>query len=647
MNAWPQPSSGSPAHRSRRSVLARALLAILLIVMAFGASPAVTAARGAIPAPATRAYPRFAGPLFGTAAGQSPMGTDFSFTCNVQANAAAVTVAGATVAAGAAATNVDGCGQAYLFVSAPGAGRFQAQIALAADATIAAGGLPEARLFVLGGNGYASRSLDITLAKGVAKTIDLDIGGAVTLAIGFPNGAQTYIYAIHLTDTARVRHVASLQGGGLASGGTAVAASQLSFTCNAAPTTTPKGVSHVLIPTASAIEMTSCGVTTLRVPTGATGTLAARFGAGDLSDYTTVPTVFDVRVLDAAGHLLRKAIGLAFLGGGLQPIWVSLAGAATVTFTADSGSAVLELVGLALLPGRYKQHPNPDHNEFGSPTGAPVSIVPESFAIDCNAHPGDADITVDHVAVLRDTYVSGTNCGVASLVMTSARGSFQALVGLNDTTSPEKSGVVKLTVVDQNSHPLFQTSARATIGTPAIALRAPITGASIVKLEFTGPSVVYDLQLTGRATFYDRIFPPSEPPTSIKAGAPLNPLAFAVGCNTAVSRTDILLIHAAALEQWALDGQLCGTASLNLRSITGPHAVFAGRYALPAAEYGSKDGRVQLRVLGSNGKVLRTITLIARDGYGPVPFQISLAGATRIELFWPDRRVILFAMCMV
>ena len=442
MDLCSQRSGGCLADRGQSSGVARAILAILLIVVALGASPARTAAREGTQASATLAYPRFAGPLFGTAAGQNPLGADFSFTCNVQANAAAVTVAGATVAAGAAATNVGNCGQAYLFVSAPGAGRFQARIALAADATIAAGGLARGATVRPGRQRLYQPHPGYHPGEGCRENDRPRHRGRRDPGDRLPQRrARLYIYAMRLTDTARVRHITSLQGGGMASGGTAVAASQLSFTCNAAPTTTPKSVSHVLIPTASAIEMTTCGVTTLKVPAGATGTLAARFGAGDLSDYTTVPTVFDVRVLDAAGHLLRKAIGLAFLGGGLQPIWVNLTGAATVTFTADAGSAILELVGLALLPGQYKLHPNPDHNEFGSPTGAPVSIVPESFAIDCNAHPGDADIAVDHVAVLRDTYLSGTDCGVASLVMTSARGSFHALWGSTIPRRPTESGV--------------------------------------------------------------------------------------------------------------------------------------------------------------------------------------------------------------
>jgi hypothetical protein len=56
---------------------------------------------------------------------------------------------------------------------------------------------------------------------------------------------------------------------------------------------------------------------------------------------------------------------------------------------------------------------------------------------------------VDRQPVLRDTYLSGATCGVASLIMTNAHGSFHALVGMDDSTGPETTGAVKLSVLDQ------------------------------------------------------------------------------------------------------------------------------------------------------------------------------------------------------
>jgi hypothetical protein len=602
---------------------------------------AQTAAHAAAPT-----YPPFQGPFAGTTGGQSPLAADFSTTCNVQASSGPVTAAQTTIAAGTAVTDPDTCGQGYLFLSVPGAGHFTASAALADNATIGSAGTPALRIFVLGSNGYTSRSLDVLPAKGTASTVNLDLAGAVALAVTFPSGAQAYLFNMRLTGTAQLRRATPMSVADATTGGAPVSASRISFACNDHLSTTLRSVSHVTIPTAQAIDQATCGGVTITLPPGLGNTLTLRYGASDASDYTSVPTVFDVRVLDKAGHLLRKAVGLAFLGGGLQPIWVDVTGGATVTFAIDAGNADLEVTDLRLLPAQYKMHPNPNHNEFGSPSGSPVSIVPDAFAIDCNAHPGADDITVNRLPVLRDTYLNGTRCGVASLIMTNAHGSFHALVGMNDSTSPETRGALKLTVLDQNGKPLFITSVQAAIGKPAVPLSAPITGGSIVKLEFAGPGllVLYNLQLAGQATFYDRVFPPSEPPVSTPNGTVVNPLAFKVDCNAAVSTTDILLIHEAALEQWALDGQRCGTAILDLRTLHQAKATFGGRIGLAAADQHLKLGHVQVQVLAGNGKILRTVTLIAREGYGPRPFLISLAGAASIKLSWPDQRVIVFAM---
>ncbi len=634
-------------HRARRQRrgLTLGILAPILVAMTMTASPGLVPAYAQTTAhTAAPTYPPFQGPIAGTLGGQSPLAADFSTTCNVQASTGSVTAAQATIAAGAAITDPDNCGQGYLFLSVPKAGHFTAGAALADDAVLASGSAPELRIFVLGSNGYTSRTLDVVLTKGTVGAIDLDVAGAVALAVAFPNGAQAYLFNMHLTGTAQLRRATPMPGAGAAASGTPVSASRISFACNDHPSATPQSVSHVTIPTAQAIDVATCGGVTISLPPGPGNTLTLRYGASDASDYTSVPTVFDVRVLDKAGHLLRKAVGLAFLGGGLQPIWADVTGGATVTLAIDSGNAALEVTDLSILPNQYKLHPNPNHNEFGSPSGSPVAIVPEAFAIDCNAHPGADDITVNRLPVLRDTYLAGTRCGVASLVMTNAHGSFHALVGMDDSTGPETTGSIKLTVLDQNSKPLFTTSVQAGIGKPGVPLSAPISGGSIVKLEFAGPLVVYKLQLSGQATFYDRVFPPSEPPISTPNGIVVNPRAFKVDCNTAVSTADILLIHEAALEQWALDGQRCGTAILNLRTLGQAHATFGGRFGLAATDQHLKIGHIQVQLLAGNGKVLRTVTLTAREGYGPQPFSISLAGAASLKFSWPDQRVILFAL---
>ena len=68
----------------------------------------------------------------------------------------------------------------------------------------------------------------------------------------------------------------------------------------------------------------------------------------------------------------------------------------------------------------------------------------------------------------------------------------------------------------------------------------------------------------------------------------MNPLAFKVDCNTAVSTTDIVLIHEAALEQWALDGERCGTALLHLQNLHQAKATFEKRNAMSMMQRLSK-----------------------------------------------------------
>ena len=80
--------------------------------------------------------------------------------------------------------------------------------------------------------------------------------------------------------------------------------------------------------------------------------------------------------------------------------------------------------------------------------------------------------------------------------------------------------------------------------------------------------VLFEMSLTGHATLYDRVFPPSEP------------RAFVVTCNVAVTNQDILLIHQVALEQWALWLGGCGTATLNLATLLGSHSRFSLLYGM-------------------------------------------------------------------
>jgi hypothetical protein len=273
--------------------------------------------------------------------------------------------------------------------------------------------------------------------------------------------------------------------------------------------------------------------------------------------------------------------------------------------------------------------------------------VPESFSTICTAHAGSDDTTVDGKSVLRDTYVQGYTCGVASVIMTNAHGTFSAFVGIPDKdVSSTGSASLRVTVLDQNSTPLTTQNISVTRNRPGVAFSVSISGASIIKIEFTGSCIVYGMTMTGQATLYDRIFAPTEPVVAVHGGIAVNPRLFAVQCNAAVTTVDTLLIHAVALEQWALSGQGCGIATLDLPAAGYAHSVFAGRFGLAAADQVYKLAHVTIDVLVTGGKKVRSIQLTAREGYGPRPFSVSLQGGTRLQITWTDSPVKLYALTL-
>jgi len=82
-------------------------------------------------------------------------------------------------------------------------------------------------------------------------------------------------------------------------------------------------------------------------------------------------------------------------------------------------------------------------------------------------------------------------------------------------------------VLDQNSKPLTTKDVTANRGQPGEPIGASINGASIVQITFTGGAngILYGLQLTGHATLYDKVFPPSEPPVSTTGGTVIDRVA--------------------------------------------------------------------------------------------------------------------------
>lgn len=640
-----RPRSARTGHPRRSRPARRACMALVVVATLVAALP-VQLARTA---PAALPPPPFSSQVAGDIGSQSPLGTDFSSGCNVHATTAAVKVAGVQLAVGAALENLDGCGDGHLFLSVPGTGHFQGTLTLDDAATLPATSVPLARIFVLGHGGYILRTVDVPAGTGRSAPIDIDVSGGEMLSVGMPSTAHSYLYAMHLTGSAHLRRATPLAGSGAPAGAMPVDLSRITYSCNAHIATPPVSIGRLTIPAPSSVWASSCGTVTVTVPPGATGTFAMRYGVYDDSGFTATPIVVEARVLDASGLLLRKSVGLAYQGGGLQPLWVNVTGGVQVSLAVEGGSSYVGFVGLSFLPGHYAPHPNPDHNVFGSPTGGPVAIVPQSFAFDCNAHVGADDVLVNRASVLRNSYIWATGCGVASLIMTNATGTFHALVGVQDTQPAGSTAKVDVTVLDQNARPLYTGSVTARQGSSAVPLNVPITGGSILKLELANTNsytIVYDMHMTGRATLYDRVFPPSEPPVVIRGGVPVNPRAFALTCNADVTKQDVLLIHAAALEQWTLEGTGCGVATLDLTRATYPRHTFGGRFGLAASDQRYKVGHLTVAVLDGKGKVVRSRALTAREGYGPQPFTIGLSGGVRLQLTWADQSVKLFAMTL-
>ncbi len=425
-------------------------------------------------------------------------------------------------------------------------------------------------------------------------------------------------------------------------GGVPVPASAPHLDCNAAALSQASTVSAIAISATTALELQGgCSKVTIQVAATATGALALRYGQIDSSDYSSLPTQVGLPVLDAGGHLLRKAIGLTYLGSGLQPLWVNLAGGRTVTFTMDAGNTNVNLLvaGLSFLPTAVAPHHNPDRQDFGSPNGAPVPVSPDAVVGLCNANLGTADLTVAHKLVSRDTYLAVDTCGIAELIMTDATGTFSARIGVSDD-SDNKTITAHLVVLDQNSKPFSTVSVTANQGQPGVPISASISGASIVQISFTGNAngVLYDMQLSGHATLYDRVFAPSEPPVSTVGGTAVDLRALTVSCNVHPTTLDMSMIHQVALEQWSLYANGCGSATLNIVALRGPHQTFSALYGIALQDQTVLIAHLQLAVLGAQGKTVRQAMFVARAGYGPRRAAISLAGGSRLVMTESDNK---------
>jgi hypothetical protein len=352
-------------------------------------------------------------------------------------------------------------------------------------------------------------------------------------------------------------------------------------------------------------------------------------------------------VLDQGQHLLRKAVALAYLGGGLQPLWVDLKGGSSAVLSVEAlGPAEWVTVsGLSILPGRYAPHPNPDHVTFGSVSGAPV-VIPASGVVDiCNAGLGITDTTVGHQPVYRDDYTTLTGCGTAELIMTDSHGSFHARIGVDDADTHKQDFTLSVVVLDKNSHPLRKSSVTAHAGQPAVPFSISIEGASTLWLHTDSPGHgdLFAMTLTGHAVLYDQIFAPSEPPVSALGGTPIPATSLTLACNVNAATQDTLLIHEVALEGWSLVGKGCGVATLNLATVHG--TTFSASYGITALDQTNVlIAHLQVTVLDAGGKALRTETIVARAGYGPERLSVDLHGGARLQITWLDSPMVLFAL---
>jgi hypothetical protein len=390
------------------------------------------------------------------------------------------------------------------------------------------------------------------------------------------------------------------------------------------------------IPTSGAVSGTGCGQVTVAIPPHTRGTLALRYGADDKSGNGN--ELLYMRALDASGRLLRKAIGIAAVGTGLQSLWVDLTDARTVQLTIDGGTAVtIDITAAGIVHRRVPPYVTPNRVQSGGSPGGSIAIDPRAFASRCNSSVGSDDITVARAPILGGTYLSTNSCGAASLFFccTNAVGTFHARFGVPDSETAGKPATVKVIVKDKDDHVLRQRSYSALGGTPGSSIDVNVKRASIISFAFGGASgVLYAMRLTGLATISERIYPPSAPPVETRRGVAINPNDFATQCNASVATQDQRLVGATTLEGWALTGEACGQANLALAGTTFPRHDFYARVGIELGEPPNTVVTVRFKVLNAAGKVIRSARVNARYGYGTQPVHLSLRSGRTVQIVW-------------
>lgn len=638
-------AAGGMARPDLIGCMARYLVPAFLALSAVGVMAPTARASAAVasrPLASTAGYP---GPAHGARGSQTPLAADFHRSCNIGVNDAMATVAGTPVLTGTAIAG-SSCGTASLLIDAPGSGGFHATFGI--DDTDTTGQPASARFTVLRPNGDRTSSL-VTTTRGTAVPVSLDVSHAVAVLVSFPAKANRYyLYGFSLSGTART--LGPLPGGSALPAGVKpidMAAARYTCTAGKAVATTPLTVTQVGIATAGTALASGCGQIVLDFNPNKGGTLALRYGMDDNSTFRSGWNTLIVRVLGLDGRLLRKVMGRALLGTGLQELWVDVSHAKTVTIS-ESGSDYIVVTAVGLISHPLPAYRLPDITVTGGPSGKTVIINPDAFVVSCNIGPGTDDTTVDGKPVFGGEYLGTSGCGSAGLIMccTTARGTFHALFGIPDTDAAGSNASVTIVAKDKDNHVLRSKTVHATYGSPSVPIDIRLDRASVLTFVFPGSGgILSDPRLTGSATISELVYPPVVPPTSAAGGVAINPNDFSVKCNMAPATTDQPLVGATALEGWALVGG-CGEADLILNATHYPHHRFSARVGILRLSPLDTQATVTLNVLNKSGATIRTTKLLARYGYGTQPIAIDLSGGATLQILADDKTV-LYAMTAV
>ncbi len=612
-------SSPTQPHRLVRRI---AVAVTICLGTAMAASPA-----GRLHA-ATSASAAAPGILRGVRAGQAIAASLFSFNCNAQLNADA-TVNHQKVPAKSAVDASTGCGSASLAIDAPGAATFQATYGVADDSV--SNDPARLRVIVVDANGSDIRQTEFAARKGVPMTIAVDVSNAVGIVLHFLSTPHTELWNARLGGTAQA--LARTPAPALVpAGGTAIA--HPGQDCNVSAASGPQHVSGVTLPAAGSYVLTSCGGLVFPVAGRPHSSALLYYGVDDASQGESMNIT--VSALDRSGALLAKAVGSAYLGSGLRPIWVPLDGAATVAIKVDGQSTNTNVIvaGLATAPLDLPVFVYPEQVIHGSAAGTVVD--PASFVSQCNAEVGTDDVKVGGLPVFARTYITTESCGTTSVVLccTTAVGTLSGRFGINDNEAGSAPTDMRVLVKDKDDHVLRRLSVTAAAGAVGTPFSIDLSRASVLSFSFDGSDgILYNLRLHGGATIAQTIYPPSVPERDPLGGKTVAPADFTTDCNASVVQDDTRMVGASIVGGTGLTGDGCGTATLPARYF-GPLRTFYARFALPIDESPGTHVTMRLSVLAASGKTIRQQSVVVKYGYGPQPLRIDLTGGAALRIAW-------------